>query len=151
MNEAYVGRTVDVLAFQPAASGAGLMTQSLLEPVSRVCTGTQKLAQQWVLCFLTPLGSTPYRATYGGEFPLRMQQGAIRTDSDVSQYFYESATSVFKQLQAVTTEETPLDERLVEASLTSFSIDGDHLTLRVMLTTEAGTSREIIVPIATVP
>ena len=79
----YTGRKVDILALDGAFNdGVFPLTQSIYSPSSKVCAGIQKLAQRWLIEFLTALGSIPYLADRGTDFIYKVRSGRIRTELD---------------------------------------------------------------------
>jgi hypothetical protein len=146
----YQGRTIDVLAFQPKERTTEL-AQALAADGSGglICTGIQKLSQRWVLEFLTPVGSIPYLTTRGCAFIAQLRSGIIRTEMDVAAFFYSSASQVAVNLITEDRDTDPSDERYSNVSLEGFSITGDrNLVLNVLITSVAGTTREVILPIS---
>jgi hypothetical protein len=147
-------RTYDVLAFRGAApSGEVRLEQSLFGPddVGEICTGIQKLAQRFVLEFLTEKGSLPHLANRGCTFMTRLRTGLLRTEADVFIAFSFAMNDVELNLTAEEDGSEPDDERFASANLDRVLIEPGLLTLRVTVRSRAGTSRQPILPIATVP
>lgn len=146
----YVGRTVDLMAFQGQRDDTEvLLTQALAVPGSNgtICTGIQKLAQRWLLEFLTVRGSLSYLPDRGCDFMGYMFRGELRTTIDVSQAFHASAAQVSTNLQAEEDTDTPDDEAYGMVTLDNLIIAGDTLTIRVTLLSVTGESRVVIMPI----
>lgn len=146
----YQGRKIDILAFQPK-EGTTELTQNLASDGSGglICTGIQKLAQRWVLEFLTPVGTIPYKVTRGCAFITQLRSGIVRTEMDVTAFFYSSASEVAVNLITEDQETDPSDERYSDVSLEGFSITDDrNLILNVLITSVAGTTRQVILPIS---
>jgi hypothetical protein len=148
---AYAGRTFDVLAFQGAkATGDTLLVNALATSVNdsgEICTGVQKLAQRWLIEFLTIQGTLAYLPTRGCEFMFLVQTGQLRTTLDAEQAFYLAASQVKTNLQAEELGTEPDDERFDSVNLISIVVTGDKLTLYTQINSLAGTSRSVILPI----
>ena len=147
----YVGRTVDVLAYQGRYPGREeQLVPALAAPgnAGKLCAGIQKLAQRWILEFLTERGSLGYLPDRGCDFMLLLRQGELRTTLDAEQAFYLSAQQVQSNLRAEEDIGMPEDEQLDRAELLSLAVAADQLTLSVQVHSRAGTSRAALLPIA---
>ena len=151
----YLDRKFDVLAFRGAQSrGDVLVNQSLFgaDVGGEVCTGVQKLAQKWALEFLTIRGSMPFHLSErGSDFMRWVRQGRLRTEFDVQAFFNFAAQQVRVNLLNEETEDTHPEERLVRATLLRIALLGDSLELFVSITSQAGETREVTLPIAITP
>lgn len=133
------------------------LTQSLFDEHSsgEICTGIQKLSQRVAIEFLTEKGSMPYLPDRGTEFMTKLRQGRLRTELDVTLEFNFAIIDIAQNL--ITEEATytdipmPDDERFASAELTSIAILADFLQLTMLVTSVAGDSREVIMPISTLP
>lgn len=146
----YQGRIIDVLAFAGAASSGRMALDQSLEAgefAGFVCTGIQKLAQRWLLEFLTEAGSIPYRTQRGCAFPAQLRRGFLRTELEVFQAFALSKTTIASNLQAEETGEEEDDERYQDSVLEQIEISPGFLTLRIRIVSRAGVNRKIILPI----
>lgn len=152
---AYVNRRFDVLAFRGAEPrGDTLLNQSLFGAAvgGEVCTGAQKLAQRWALEFLTIRGSMPFHlVNRGSDFLRWVKQGRLRTEFDVQAYFNFAAQQVRINLLNEDDEDMNPEEQLVRATLLRIHLLGDSLELYVSITSKAGETREVILPIAITP
>lgn len=146
----YQDRKVDILAFQLNDSKTQLSQALAVENSGgNICTGIQKLAQRWVLEFLTPVGSVPYKPRIGTPFLEKVRQGAIKNNFDVVTYFSASALLVELNLKREDSTSDPADERFSSATLDGFSFSNSgKLILNVTLLSAAGTSRKVIMPIS---
>lgn len=146
----YQGRKFDILAFQPI-NGKTELNQALASDASGglICTGIQKLAQRWVLEFLTPVGSMPYMITRGSSFLSNIRAGRIKNNVDVISFFSLAVSEIDLNLSNEDNLSDPDDERYYSASLLgfSFSVDG-KLVLEVSVVSAAGTTRKVILPIS---
>lgn len=146
----YVGRLVDLLAFQgQQPSGDTLLSQELLADNrgGEICTGVQKLAQRWLLEFLTVTGSLLYLPLRGCDFVGQLRQGQLRTTLDVQQAFYLAVQQIQVNLLAEDSMTSAPDEVLGSVALDGVVISGDALTITVTILSSAGTSAELILPI----
>jgi len=147
----YVGRTVDMLAFDGATvSGDTQLTQKLVlqEKSGALITGIEKLVQRFLLEFLTEKGSLTYLPRRGTEFMTKVRAGMVRTSADLAAAFTEAALDTRVNLQG---EEDfaldPPDERFIDATLISSTLFGDEATLTVSIESAAGVNREVIFPL----
>lgn len=151
----YTGRMVDLFIFQ----GAKLKGDQLILPGfdgesgGKITSGIQKMAQTWAILFLTELGSIPYNPEVGSSFVSNFRLGLIRDESDVQTEFGLAAAQVADQLALVTqaAEVTPPnDETLSSAVLVKFTVNSNagKLALYVRLTSQAGTTHDILLPIS---
>ena len=151
----YLNRKFDVLAFRGAEPrGDVLLSQSLFgaDVGGEVCTGAQKLSQRWALEFLTIRGSMGFHlADRGSDFIRWVKQGRLRTEFDVQAYFNFAAQQVRVNLLNEETEDMNPEERLRQATLLRIALFGDSLELYVSITSLAGETREVILPIAITP
>lgn len=151
----YLNRKFDVLAFRGAEPrGEVQLNQSLFgaDVGGEVCTGAQKLAQRWALEFLTVRGSMGFHlANRGSEFLRWARQGRLRTEYDVQAYFNFAAQQVRISLLNEETESMNPEERLRRATLLRIVLFGDSLELYVNITSLAGDTRQVILPIPLTP
>lgn len=153
MIEQYVNRRIDVLAFQGAAPrGEALLEQQLFgNTAGEVCTGIQKLAQHWLLEFLTAAGSCRFLPDRGTQFMPRLVSGGLQHETDVQVEFNFAAATASRNLAVSEPANAPTDERLQSARLTSIVISAGSLILHVELTSQAGETRAIILPVPVAP
>ena len=149
----YTGRTVDLLIFQGVEPSGKqrIHTGFALDEGGYVCTGVQKVAQSWLILFLTDLGTVLNKPTRGSSFLHAMRTGRIRVEDDVSAEFSLAAEQVRQTmgLDASADGTLPADERLDEAVLLEFDLDqaASYLYLKVRILTVAGDSRDVILPV----
>jgi hypothetical protein len=117
----------------------------------KICVGIQKLAQRWLLEFMTELGSMPGLPRRGCAFMALVRRGDLRTQLDVTQSFSDAALRIRATLQAEEYENMPDDERLDDAELLSVSILPGYINLSIMVNSRAGEGRAVIIPIETLP
>lgn len=149
----YLGRKYDVLAFPGAkAAGPALLSQDLLQNGGSICVGIQKLAQRWMLEFLTIRGSMRYLQNRGSDFVSTLRAGSLRTDDDVRTAFLVARRQVSDNLLAEETDNDPDDERYASADLTAVTIQTNStVVLNVEIRSQAGTSRTLILPLTVGP
>lgn len=150
----YINRKFDLLALRGATPvGDQLLDQTLFGPDAsgEVCTGVQKLSQRWILHFLTSRGSIPFLPDRGTDFLQEAASGQFRTELDVVQSFAIAEGEARREMQNEETDEYNDEERIVRAELLQIALLGDKLSLTVEITSVAGTSRKVILPIPFLP
>jgi hypothetical protein len=166
----YVNRKYDYLALQnTTAVTVGRQDKKLgLELFNKstsgaITTGIQKLAQRWLLEFLTESGSMPGLPRRGTNFMRAARTGQFRVPINVRAQFASANLVIRRNLRAEETASTPDDERFADAELLNIAIlpgfdvnqasgtTAAFLSLGVKITSRAGDSREIILPIEIVP
>lgn len=146
----YVGRTIDLLAFDGAkASGEAKLIPALVLPgqSGALITGIQKLVQRFLLELLTERGSLEYQPTRGTFFLTRIRAGIVRTSQDLFSEFTIAEVELKNSLMLEESDTDPSDERYLEARLLSASLFGDQATLNIQVTSRAGVSRTVIYPL----
>lgn len=150
----YVDRSYDYFAFQGVQpNGDRQLVMELFSPTSsgQICTGIQKLTQRWILEFLTEIGSMPGLPTRGANFMTRVKRGELRTYSDIWAEFVFSAYTVGVNLRNEENDTWAPDERLASANLLSLAVLPGYANLKIAITSQAGETRETILPIETLP
>jgi len=148
----YSGRTNDLLIFQGTKPmGEQKISLSLgAEDGCEITTGIQKLAQSFTLLFLTEKGSVPSEPTKGSTFVTAVRQQRIRDESDVQAEFNLAVEDVRVTLNLAEDQgDFQDDEKFRGASLTRYNLDEANglITLYVTVTSAAGISRQIFLPI----
>lgn len=147
----YVGRKIDILAFQDAEVGKETLLSLVLAKDGEgglITTGIQKLAQRFMLEFLTELGSIPYDTGRGTQFMTQLRLGRIRTTIEAESQFFLAADRARLNLVLEETDE-PDDEKFDSVTLNNLVIAGDKLTLNITVTSVAGETRQVILPLRT--
>ena len=147
----YAGRTIDVSAFtgQRPAGDTRLVAALADEGQGGLAvTGVVKLAQRWLMEFMTIRGSIPALPERGCDFYGQLARGELRTDLDASQAFYLSADQAKTNLVREETVEDPDDESYADVTLLGATVVAGNLTLRVKIDSRAGSSRTAILPLA---
>ena len=148
----YTGRTVDLFIFQDLkSSGEALIDIGFGEGPGQIITGIQKLVQKWTTLFLTDTGTKLYNPTEGTNFLTDVRLGNIRIESDLVASFNDAAFQIAEVLsQDPDIDQLQADEKLQEANLVDFNIDtaSSTILLRVQIVSQAGSSREVKLPIS---
>jgi hypothetical protein len=146
----YSNRTVDMFIFYGAApTGDQLISPGFGEGSGKQTTGIQKLMQRWAILFLTEQGTMEYHLDLGTRFLTLASQGGLRDLETVRSEFRLGARRVENTLAELETDDMPADERLQSADLASAVLDkaAGKLRMTVNITSEAGTDRDIILPV----
>lgn len=161
----YANRRHDYLAVQPNPTIKNKLDLELFNSRTSgaVCVGIQKLAQRWLLEFMTELGSMPGLPQRGCEFMTAARAGRFLTKVNVAVEFARSSVDVRRNLAADEYDGMPDDERFLSAELVATTVvpenvagaktatSATYLTLTVKINSVAGESRKIIAPIEIVP
>lgn len=150
----YASRKYDYLAFRNVSTTGDAQLGLALydgDTSGQICVGVQKLAQRWALEFLTELGSMPGLPARGSAFMTLVRRGALRNQADVIAAFNTEDLYITRNLLNEEYDGMPNDERFAAADLTSVAILPGYMNLHVMITSRAGDSRAVIVPVETLP
>jgi hypothetical protein len=148
--QTYVGKTVDLLAFDNAkATGEALLSQQLVLPgqSGALIAGIEKLVQRFLLELLTERGSLIYDPSRGTFFMTRIRAGFLRTSQDLFSEFSTAEVELRNVLRLEEADTDPPDERYANATLLSADLSGDTATLQIQVSSQAGTSRKVIYPL----
>lgn len=147
----YVGRQFDILAFQGAAPvGDVLLQQTMFSTADagQVCTGVQKLAQRWLLHFLTERGSMPFNSEDGTSFLTDAKRGIWQTEQDVQESFDFAAADVALYMTREENDTMHPEDRFAGSELLALAILPDRsVSLTIQINSQAGTSRKVILPV----
>lgn len=144
---AYDGRTVDILAMQGVAASGKKEVGLNLGTSGFVCTGIQKVAQEFLTLFLTDRGSVKWDPDYGTSFMYNLRTGQINDETTLQSAFEFAVIDIINYLGDTLATATPDDEVLENAELVEWDLRPGFLSIKVQITTTAGNSREYIVPI----
>lgn len=150
----YVGRTIDVLAFDDAkAKGEALLTQTLVKEgqSGALITGISKLAQRVLIELLTEKGSLTYDPTRGTALMTAFRAGLIQTTQELQSTFALAELDVRLNLGLEETTDDPDDERYDSMELLAVSLDQDTASLTIRVNSLAGDSRVVIYPLRSTP
>lgn len=144
----YVGRTIDLFV----ATGADFT--GVDAPIvygfgdrCNVITGVQKLVQRWMYVFFTRKGTVLGDDELGTDFLAEVQNGNVRDEASFKASFNAAARTTGEYLANTVTDDTPSDERLVDAELTGLTLIPGLNRMFVKLTTKAGTQLQIVTPL----
>jgi hypothetical protein len=132
----YIGRTVDILAFQGAKPrGETQLQQTLVAAGSggAIVTGILKLSQRFLIELLTPRGSVPHRPTRGSSFMVEVSSQYIRTPMELEGAFARGLVDVRRNLQAEETADDPLDEQYGIAWVTSVEVQNGNAKIFIAI------------------
>ena len=149
----YVGRTIDLLAYQDAPGfGSVLTTQALAQPTNNglICTGIQKLAQRFLLELLTEVNSIAYLPRRGCQFMADAHAGLFTSQFDVLASFSSSLVDIQRNLQDEEDDSDPDDERFDSAEVLNVNFSLGNASITVLVRSQAGESREVIAPLTVV-
>lgn len=150
----YASRKYDFLALQgvkPRGQAKLELALFSAHTAGKICAGVQKLAQRWLLEFLTEFGSMPGAPERGCTFMTLVRTGRLRTQLDVTQGFYAANLRVRTTLQAEEYSGMPDDERFDDVNLLGVAFYPGYLNLSVQVLSRAGDDKTIILPVETLP
>lgn len=128
-----------------------------------ICVGIQKLAQRWLLEFMTEEGSMTGLPNRGCSFMQAARTGRFLTRTNVLIEFSLANMTIRQNLRSEEYANMPDDERFDSAELISTTVVPDnvvgsktstsvtYLSLTVKINSRAGTSRQVIVPVEIIP
>jgi len=146
----YTGRTVDLFIAQGAEERGSreITTGFALDGGGQVTTGVQKAAQFFLIVFLTERTTRAHDQSFGTRFVTQLRQTNANSPK-VRIAFQEAADDVLEQQQKYKSASAADDEIIGKIELLDFnSPQADTVELRIRITTLAGTSREVIVPVS---
>lgn len=150
----YANRKYDYLALrnvQPIGE-AQLQLELFNEKDSgQIAVGVQKLAQRWLIEFLTDRGSMPGLPERGTNFMRNVRRGNARNTGDLTILFDLAVFDAAVNLRAEEDDTWPADERFRAAALIGVNFTPGYANLRVSILSAAGASRSIILPISILP
>jgi hypothetical protein len=150
----YVNRKYDYLALRDVKqNGVARLGLELFNPqtAGELCVGIQKLSQRWLLEFLTETGSMAGRPERGSSFMRAVRLGQLRSALAVTTEFESASINIRQNLQNEEYDDMPADERFFGTELLAVAILPGYLELRVKINSLAGDTRNIILPVATLP
>lgn len=149
----YSGRTVDLLIFQGVKETGKQPVELAWGDVGYLCTGVQKVAQTWLVLFLTERGTVLDDPERGTDFLNAVRSGRIQVEEDVPAEFSIAADRVSRLMDqdAADAGDLPDDERLDFAQLIDYSIDrlASRLYLKILIQAISGAGTTIYLPVST--
>lgn len=150
----YVNRKYDFLALQSSGTqrekSLGLSLFAA-DTSGKLCVGIQKLAQRWLLEFLTETGSIVGQPERGCGFMTTVRQGKMRTALNANVAFATSSLAVRRQLVNEEYVGMPDDERIAAVELLGIAFLPGYLSIGVKINSRAGDTRAVIIPVETLP
>lgn len=146
----YVGRTVDIAAFQGMTLREKvLLRQALADPGlgGTIVTGIAKLGQRFLLELLTERGSMLYKERRGSTFMLEARRGSIRTQADLMAAFSRALLDVSRSLAAEEQETDAADERFGDAEIINVALFSGRAVVYVRVSSQDPQAR-VILPVA---
>lgn len=144
----YAGRTFDLAAYQEQAGTTELLADLALPAASgTLLTGIRKLAQRFLLELFTERGSMRYLPDRGCDFLTAARQGRLRTPFDVLAAFSAALVDIRQNLTSEETDADPPDEQFADATVAALTVRPGFLALTLRITSQAGTSREVLAPL----
>jgi hypothetical protein len=145
----YVGRTVDIVAFDGLELGReALLEQTLAQPGKggKVVTGVQKLVQRFLLELFKEKGSDPY-SERGTEFMLEARSGYMNSVTDVHGAFARAILLASNNLTEEESNSDPADERLHSVEVVQVQLVQGSARAWLKLLSQAKEDREAIFPV----
>lgn len=125
----YIGRTVDIVAFQGSQPrGEVQLQQALVLPGSggSISTGIVKLGQRFLIELLTERGSVPHRPARGSTFMVEISAQYIRTVTELYAALARGLIDVRRNLRAEETDDDPLDEQYGGAEIVNVELQAGN-------------------------
>lgn len=139
----YPGRMFDIAVLHGGTPfGEAAVETSLFHERGAVCTGIQKLLQNFFILLTTPVQSMTFAPERGCDFMLSVT--GAQTTQDVYSAFQFALADLRHQLSD---SALPLEEQLADAELRDVSFFGDTLSMAITLTSKAGDTEQFILPI----
>lgn len=142
----YTGRVVDISTASLLAtqvSPAAARTPLAFGDPTKVIAGVEKAVQAFVTALFTRQGET-WDPDMGCGFLTAVTTGQIRTPIDAANYFSSEVSGILLQIND---PEGPDDEYIETAVFLSATVDHVRISLRIQITTRAGTAVTVLVPI----
>jgi len=146
--------TYDIGAFQTNPKDTGFVPQELWDLHGGdgiLVTGIIKLCQRFLLELLTVKGTIPFDTKRGSSLLTFVRTGQIRNDIDAYVYFQYSIQEVLQNLWGDELTTDPNDERIKSVDINSVSFLKNVIVYSVQLNSMAGASRQVQIPLQTLP
>jgi len=143
----YTGRSVDLFIFGGAKpQGQQDIALSFVDNAGQLTTGIQKAIQTFVMLLLTESGTRQGDSNFGTTFLTELRQANITSGAIPISFRVAVETILDQQRLYITAVD---DETIDTVELLDFSVvDKTNVKLSVKLTTLAGDSRDIILPVS---
>ena len=143
----YIGRTIDVAAFQgQVRDGESQLLMDLAEPGTggQILTGIVKLGQRFFMELLTERGTMIYRPDRGTLFLTELREGQVRSQVDLLGAFSRALIDVIRNLQNEETDSDPDDERIKSADVINVEFSPGEAKVFVEVASQDATAKEIL-------
>jgi hypothetical protein len=108
-----------------------------------------KLWHKYAVGFLTDPGSARFDPVLGSSFLQAMQQGRIRTEADVNNFFAVAAGETEFFIKSNQEDDVATSEELISSILDGSEVGEEGLELTVVITTADGEQRTVTLPVST--
>ena len=147
----YTGRKKDIsiLQYPDASKPEAQDVSPKFGKSPRFCAGVQKLVQRYTIILLTNLNSQPDYPSFGTKFLYTLKAGIAPTDKLMARQVFQLASySTVNTLKEYQTKNIVApDESIKSATLKNISLYGGYVSFDVILTTDAGSSIDFLVPL----
>ncbi len=145
--------TFDIAIYQPPATPdqpyvAGLATETIS---GRAITGSEKLAQRFILELLTMQGSQPFATSRGCSFLSNAIGGNAISEFDLITTFNLALTQIQTNIQSEEAATDPDNERFENAVITRLEVDQTRIMMSCTLYSRAGVANFLKIPLSLVP
>lgn len=142
----YTGRLVDistaVLAASQVSPSPARTPMSFGQP-TKVVAGVEKAIQAFITSLFTRQGEA-WDPSMGCGFLSALVSGQIRTPIDAANYFSSEVSGILLQINDA---DGPDDEYIETAVFLSAVVEYTRISMRIQITTRAGTAVTVLVPI----
>jgi hypothetical protein len=143
----YVGRTIDIAAFQGFSGGPEAMLRQTLADEGKsgqVITGIIKLGQRFLIELLTEQGSIMFMPARGTTFMTEARGGGIRTPGDLLSAFSRALITIQRNLAAEDKNTIAADERFGRAEILDIELSSGNAKLFVRLSSQDPAAQAIL-------
>jgi len=147
ISRTWEGRAEDLMILDIGQPVPGTTVLDRQRVTQSSIAGIQSCCQTFALLLLTRRG-TASNSTLGTDLLTAVQQQLVRTESDLRNQFALAVSQVVPQ---VNSQSVNPDERVASALLEGALVERQRITLRIRLTTEAGSNATFLAPIERYP
>lgn len=137
----------DLAAFRRQPNGTVLHSLADADISGVAVTGTEKLAQKFLIKLLTEKKSVPYLADEGTSFISFLRSNAARTEADLIAAFSVAVVELARLFSATETGSEPANERFYTAKLNNIVFTPENVALNVTVESQARTAVVLTIPI----
>lgn len=142
----YTSRVTDISTvslLSPQVTTAPSRTPLSFGATTKVIAGVEKTVQAFVTALFTRQGET-WDPALGCGFLAAITTGQIRTPIDAANYFSSEVSGILLQIND---PEGPDDEYIETAVFLSAAVEHTRISMRIQITTRAGSAVTVLVPI----